>query len=275
MGQQTSPMFRRRKLARRLRELRECAGMTLEEAARRLDKTRSALGRVETGQTRADVHLVRSMMDLYDQFDGSLIDLSREAARRGWWTRYNIEDRGYIGMETEASTVREVALVTVPGLLQTEDYMRALFLAGQLPRTRIANEIAARLYRQQRLTDDEFPLELTTIIDEAALRKKVGGVGVMRAQLRYLADRARLPTVTVQVLPDDVGAHSHMDGAYLVLAFPEGDPSLLYVAYPTGAVHVEKPQEVALAKLMFEQLRSEALSPKESVAFIERLADDL
>lgn len=272
---QTTPTFRRRRLARRLRQMREQANLTLEAAAVRLDKTRSSLGRIETGQSRADVHLIRSMMDLYDHYDPDLLDLAREANRPGWWTKYNIEDRGFIDMETEAAVVREVALVSVPGLLQTEAYMRALFAAGRLPRARVDNEVTVRSFRQRRLVDEEFPLELTAIVDEAALRKKVGGAAVLRAQLRHLGTAADLPSVTIQVLPDDAGAHTGVDGAYTILSFPENDPSLLYVSYVTGAVHIENPEEVHQAKLMFDQLRSEALSPKDSVALIERLASEL
>lgn len=272
---QTSPTFRRRKLARRLRQMREKAGLTLEDAARRLDKTRSALGRVETAQSRADVHLIRSMMDIYDHYDPDLVDLAREANRPGWWKKYNIDDRGYIGMETEASTVREVTLVNIPGLLQTEAYMRATFLAGPLPKAQVENHVKARLFRQRRLVDEEFPLELIAILDEAALRKNVGGREVMRAQLRHLVKVADLASVTLQVLPDAAGSHSSPNGAYIILNFPEGDPSLLYVAYVTGSLHIEKPEEVAQATLLFDQLRSEALSPRESVALIERLAGEL
>jgi transcriptional regulator with XRE-family HTH domain len=272
---QTSPTFRRRKLARRLREMRERAGLTIEVAARKLDKTRSSLGRIETGFTRADVHLIRSMMDIYDHYDPDLLDLGREANRPGWWTKYNIEDRGYIGMETEASVVREVTLINIPGLLQTEAYMWASFVSGPLPAAQLQNEVKARMYRQKRLTDEEFPLELTAIIDEAALRRKVGGRDVMGAQLRHLVECTDLPTVTIQVLPDEAGAYPSTNGAYIILGFPEGDPSLLYVAYVTGALHIEKPDEVAQATLMFDQLRSEALSPRESVALIERLAAEL
>jgi transcriptional regulator with XRE-family HTH domain len=272
---QTSPTFRRRKLARRLRQMREKAGLTLETAASKLDKTRSALGRVEMAQTRADVHLVRSMMDLYDQYDPDLVDLAREASRPGWWKKYNIEDRGYIGMETEAAHVREVTLINIPGLLQTEAYMRASFASESYSQAQVANEVQARLFRQERLTDEEFPLQLTAIIDEAALRKRFGDVTAMRVQLRHLVEQAELPTVTIQVVPDEAGLNTSRNGAYTILDFPEGDPSLLYVAYVTGALHIEKPEEVAQATIWFDQLRSEALSPRESVALIERLAAEL
>lgn len=270
-----TPTFRRRRLARRLRQMREQAGLTLAEAARRLDKTRSSLGRIETGQSRADVHLARSMMDFYDIYDPELLDLVREANRPGWWTKYGIDDYGFISAETEASAVLEFSLINIPGLLQTEAYMRALFAAHRLPAQQAENEVTARLMRQGRLEDEEFPLELTAIIDEAALRKLVGGVEVMRAQLRHLVEYAALPTVTIQVLPDAAGAHTGTTGAYNILSFPDGDPALLHVAYVTGALHIEKPEELDQARLRFDQLRSEALSPRESVALIERLAGEL
>lgn len=278
MGQQTSPTFRRRRLARRLRQLREQAGLTLDQAAPRLDKTRSALSRIENAQSRADVHIVRSMMDLYDHYDADLVELAREAHRPGWWKRFNIEDRGFIDLETEAASELELCLLYIPGLLQTEAYMRAMFGSGKAHRTRerLENDVAARLHRQQRLTDEEYPLELVAIIDEAALRKKVGGIEVMREQLQHLVMRAALPTVIVQVLPDESGIHVGMDGAFMILAFPEqDDPSILYVEYPTGSLHIETPEEVAEAKLVFDRLRSEALSPADSIAFIERAADRL
>lgn len=156
--------------------------------------------------------------------------------------------------------------------------MRALFATGKVRRSRerLANDVAARLHRQRRLADEEFPLELVAIIDEAALRRRVGGAGVMREQLRHLAGAANLSGVSVQVLPNDVGAHQGMDGAFMILTFPEEeDPSVLYVEYPTGSLHIEKPEEVGAARLVFDGLRSEALSPAESVAFIEQAADEL
>lgn len=275
---QTSPTFRRRRLARRLRQMREQAGLTLEEAGARLDKTKSSLGRIETGFTKADVHLIRSMMDIYDHYDPDLVDLVREANRPGWWTKYNIDDLGYISMETEASAVLEFSLVSIPGLLQTEGYMRALFATRKARRSRkrLENDVAARLHRQQRLADEEFPLQLVAIIDEAALRRKVGGAKVMREQLRHLVKVSGLSAVSVQVLPSDAGAHLGMDGAFIILSFLEDEyPSVLYVEYINGSLQVEKSEEVAAARLVFDRLRSEALSPSDSVAFIERVADEL
>lgn len=253
--------------------MREKSGMTLEAAARMLDKTRSSLGRIETGQTKADVHLIRSMMDLYDHYDPDLVDLAREAAKPGWWRKYNIDDRGFLSMETEAATELEFSIMHVPGLLQTEDYMRAIFAAGLAPSR--GDEVAARLHRQLRLTDQGFPLELAAIIDEAVLRKEVGGREVMLGQLAHLVESAELPTVTLQVLRNSDGAHVGMDGAFVVLGFPHEDElDMLFVSYIAGSLHLEKPEDVAVARLAFDRLRSEALSPADSIAFIERVRDE-
>jgi hypothetical protein len=246
--------------------------MTLTEAAPKLDKTRSALGRIEKGETAADVHVVRTMMDVYDLYEPDLIDLAREAMRPGWWVAYGIRDRGFIGLETEASDSLELSLMYVPGLLQTEAYMRAVFGTGKVKWTKkqFENQVTTRLIRQRRLVDEDAPLTLSAILDETVLRKPIGGREVMRAQLRSLLKSAELGTVNIQVIPDEVGEHEGMDGAFTVLEFREPeDPNLLYVEYPTGGIHVEKNEEVTEARLLFGKLRLVALPPAESLAFIE------
>jgi transcriptional regulator with XRE-family HTH domain len=275
VGAPNGPTLRRRRLARRLRQLSEEARLTLAEAAPKLDKTKSALSRVEKGETGADVHLIRTMMDVYDKQVPELLELAREASLPGWWIAYGIRDRGYVAMETDASAVNEVSLMYVPGLLQTEDYMRALFAQTRrkLTRKELENAVAARQYRQRRLTDPEAPLHLHAIIDEAVLRKSIGGPEVRIAQLRRLVEVSELETVTLQVVLDEHGVHDGMDGAFTMLEFADDeDPDLLYVPHVAGALHMEKPDELAAAKLAFSTLRSTALSPADSVAHIDQLA---
>lgn len=277
MAERTSPAYSRRRLGRRLREMRERAGLTLEEAAPRLEKTRSSLCRIENGQTRADVHLLKSMMDLYDVRDDELLDLSRAAAKKAWWQPYGLADLGYVDAETEACGVREFSLGIVPGLLQTEDYTRALMLGmnGRRTEEQLRNQITVRQIRQERLTDDHYPLELVAVVDEAALYRPVGGPEVMRAQLARLAEVAALDRVSLQVLPFAVGVHAAMVGPFIVLEFPDpGDPDLLYVEYPTGALQAENDGQVREARLRHEQLCARALPPEESAGLVERLARD-
>jgi len=254
------------------------AGLTLEAAAQRLDMNRTSLNRVETGQYRATVHLIRSMMDLYDCYVEDLLDQAREALKPGWFQLYSPADVGYVDVECEAVLVQEFSGFNLPGLLQTEPYMRALFDHHPLPRSRkvFEDQVAVRLIRQQRLTVEDEPLDLVTVIDEAALHRLVGGVEVMRAQLIHLIEAAALPTVTLQVLPLRDGAHSAMEGAFTLLSFPEDyNPELLFVEYATGSLHIENAEQIKAAKLMFDRLRTEALSPADSMVLIEGVGASL
>ena len=263
------PPFRRRKLAKKLRKMRLRARMSIQEAARALDKDVQALYRIEAGETRVDVHFGRSVMDVYDAHEPELLDEIREAAKRGWWTTYGIKDQGYLDVETEAATVREFALALVPGLLQTTDYMRAVFATHGLADD-IENQVRVRQIRQRRLTSDD-PLFLHVIIDEYALRRLVGSPQIMRGQLRHLVEVAALPTVTLQVITSSL--HAGMMGTFIVLGFPDpDDPEVFYLENITGgSFHIEDPEQVRAANLTFDRLAAEALSPEESAALIERI----
>ena len=272
--------LQQRRLGRELRRLREEAGLTLEEAAPKLDWSTSKLSRIETGQQAVDVHGVRSMLDLYDVGGDrwtEMIDLTREARQKGWWHAYGISGQGYLGLETDATVVHDYQLAYVPGLLQTDDYMRALFRNSRQRRTEVEidRDVRARLYRQRRLTEQPA-LELVAIVDESALRRPVGGVEVMRAQLRHLVNRSALPSVCLQVLPVSLGVHSGLNGSFTVLGFAEPDePEVAYVEHTASAVHLEKEAEVSTCNLVFDRLRSEALSPHDSIALVERLVAEL
>ncbi|MFE9745199.1 helix-turn-helix transcriptional regulator [Saccharothrix saharensis] len=268
------PPFRRRKLARRIRRMREAAGMTIEDAAAALDKHRNSLYRLEAGETRLDVHLARSMMDVYDHYDPDLIDQVRDALRPGWWTTFGLRDMGYVDVETEASAVWELALILIPGLLQTESYARAVLEANSLKRTKpeLAAQVKVRMIRQKRLTSEENPLRLVALIDESALRQRIGGDGVMRDQLDHLVMVAELDAVAVRVLPRDLGAHAGQYGVCTLLDFPDPeDPSLLYVSHATGSLHIEDPEQVWRARMLIDHLLERALGPEDSIALIERI----
>ena len=269
-----------RQLARTLRRLREEAGLTQEEAAPRLDWSTSKLGRIETAQQGVDVHGVRSMLDLYDvggERWTEIIDMVRETRKKDEWRSYGIGGQGYLRLEMDAAVVHNYQLAHVPGLLQTEDYMRALFRNSRRHPTdaEVDRDVQARLFRQRRLTE-EPALELVAIVDESALRRPVGGVEVMRAQLQQVVARATLPSVCLQVLPFSLGVHSGMDGSFIVLGFGDPDePEIAYIEHTANALHLHKEAEVNSCKLVFDRLRSEALSPPDSAALVERLAQEL
>jgi transcriptional regulator with XRE-family HTH domain len=275
----SNPTLKRRQLGRLLRRFREDIGMTLDQAAPRLEWSPSKLSRIEKGQQSVDVHGVRSMLDLYDIGDrwAEVLDLAREARKKGWWLAYGIIDQGYLGLETDAGLVRDFQTMYVPGLMQTEAYARAVFRTARLRRTEaeLDKQVAARMVRQGRLTA-ENPLELAVIVDECVLLRPVGGPEIMRAQLRHMVGLAGLPNLSFQVLPLSGEAHICMDGAFTLLSFPHPeDADVAYGEYPVGAVHVEKKADVDACRLVFDQLRSQALNPSESAALVERMAKQL
>jgi Domain of unknown function (DUF5753)/Helix-turn-helix domain len=271
-------VVRRRQLARQLRLLREDVGLTLESAAPALDWSVSKLSRIETAQQAIDVHGVRSMLDLYEVGGDrwtQIITLCRESRQKGWWRAYGMGDDSYVGFETEATLVQDFTLTYIPGLLQTEAYSRALFAAAPVRRTAQDINAAAsvRVIRQERLTSDDEPIELVAIIDESALHRTIGGQDVLAAQLDHLLISARLPTVTLQVLPAALGAHGAIASGFTILSFGSlGEPDMAYVEHALGALNVEKEADVARARLLFDRLRSDALSPADSAALIEQVA---
>ncbi len=273
-------MVRRRVLARQLRLLREEAGLTLEDAAPKLDFSVSKLSRIENAQILIDVHWVRGMLDLYDVGGDrwtELVELAREAQQPGWWRAFGLGNNSFIAFETEASLVQVFQATYMPGQMQTADYARALMLAVPVPRTaeQLDNEVAARVHRQLRLTSVDHPLELVAVVDESALHRPVGGPDVLRGQLAHMAALAELDSVTLHVLPNSVGAHAAMASGFSILQFGDlGEPDIVYVEHTVGALTLDKDVEVARARLAFERVLSGALDPAESMALIRRLAGE-
>jgi transcriptional regulator with XRE-family HTH domain len=273
-----SPVVLRKEIGRRLRVARNTAGLNIVDAARRLEIAGSSLSRFENGTGPVTVHLVRSMMDVYDQRLDDVLDLIRQARTKGWWKQYGISDKAFVALETGAHRISNYELTFVPGLLQIADYARALFESSSRERTaeRLANQLAVRLTRQERLTDEEHPLELDAVVHEFSLRLPVGGAAVMRAQLRHLALINELPRVSLRVLPAAVVSNEAMIGGFAVLDFPTpGQPSICNSTHAFGDERQDKSEYVEPAKLRFAHLRSLSLEPGESVALIERVAHDL
>ncbi|HEX6357428.1 helix-turn-helix transcriptional regulator [Actinophytocola sp.] len=273
-----SPVVLRQEVGRRIRQARQNAELTVVEAAERLELTRSALSRLENGISRITVHLLRSMMDVYDERMDDVLDLIRQARKTGWWKQYGISDHDFVALETGASRISNYEVTFVPGLLQTADYAQALFESSWKARTEewITNRLAVRLTRQERLTDEENPLELDAVVHEIALRRPVGKPSVMRNQLQHLALINELPTVTLRVIPSAVVSTEAMIGPFSILDFPSiGLPSISYVSHPLGEERQDKSEYVEPARLLFAHLRSLALAPAESVGLIEQVADGL
>ena len=279
-----NPTLRGRRLAVELMRRREASGLSREEAARRLEWSTSTIFRIETGRNRPQPGNVRVLLDLYGvtgaERDG-LIQLAREARQPGWW--HSFRDvlpnpyEVYIGLEGGAASIRNFEPVVVPGLLQTEEYARAMFKGGprELDRDDIERRVEVRLARQQILTRDDRP-RLWAVIDEAVIHRLVGDPAVMRAQLDHLIDTAEQGKTTVQVVPYRAGAHAGTTGPFVILDFPEAtDPTVVYVETLAGDIYLEERSDVSRYTLAFDRLRAAALHPDDSVQLIEEAASTL
>ncbi len=270
MGKNAEPTFRQRKLGEALRVLRERAGLTQQEAAARLRYDHRKLSRIENGQ-RPEYHGLRAMLDEYGLAVSEwqpYLDMYERAIEKGWWHPYGVDDHGYISLEHDASVVRDFQFAHVPGLLQTESYVRAAFAGARVQRSKhwVDNQVLVRLRRQERLLG-ENPLRLHVVIAESALSQADG------AQLRLIVERGRLDAVQVQVLPLSVGFHDGYSGPFTLLDFPDKrDSRVLYVEHATGSIHIEDPEKVKAGKLVFTHLSKLALTPDESATWIERAA---
>lgn len=282
------PAVRRRRLAAELRLLRMIAQLTLEQAAAKLGDgwSCSKLSRVETARLGISPGDLRRLLDLYgieESRRGPLLMLARKARTRGWWDAYAASLPGdyasYLELESEAAALCCFDAVTVHGLLQTEDYARAVIGAGLMalsPPAETERRVEVRMRRQRLLTREGSPLRLRAVLHEAALRCQVGSAAIMRAQCARLLAAARLPAVELRVLPSAAGAHPGTAGTFSILEFPEPhEAAVAYVETMTGNLFIEKDAEVYRYTLAFRQLRQVALSPAESTAFIGRLAGGL
>jgi transcriptional regulator with XRE-family HTH domain len=276
-----SPTVRRRRLALELRRLREAAGMTIEHVAKSLECSDSKISRIETARVRATPRDVRDLLALYGVTgtrQAGLIQLAREARQTGWWHQAygDLPVRALVGLEDAAASISYYVQQLVPGLLQTEDYARAVLRAIRLDLgpAEVERRVGLRMARQSLLTRDEPP-ELWAVIDEAVLRRVVGGQEVMRQQLKRLAEAAARPNVTLQVLPFTAGEHAGMDGPFTILGFPDpADPDVVYLEHTTSDLYLEDPEATTRYARLFDHLRAESLGPDDSAEFFAMVAEE-
>lgn len=272
-----NPVLLRQDVGRRLRAAREEVDLTVTDVATHLELAASTVSRIETGRTPVSTTVLQAMMQLYKLDDEELPDLVRRARKPGWWRQYSISDHDFIALESGASRLNTYQPDLIHGLLQTADYARALFRAGMQTRTKqwTDKQLDVRMIRQERLADEDYPLELEVVIGEVALYRPIGGREVMRTQLRHLALITELPTVAVRILPTSVVSSPAMYGSFVILDFPTIQPSMVYVEHAIGTERTEKEERVGKTRLRYNHLRSLALNLKESVALIERVADTM
>ncbi|MGN5379102.1 helix-turn-helix domain-containing protein [Streptomyces lasalocidi] len=282
MASNVNPTVRRRQLGQELRRLRELKGMTAEEVAERLLVSQSKISRLENGRRSISQRDVRDLCGVYEVEDqrivDSLMEMARDSRQQGWWHTFgDIPYSVYIGLETDAESLRVYEPQLVTGLLQTHAYAEAL-VQGALPETSpadIEKRVQVRLRRQERITAEGNPLRLWVVLDEAALRRVVGSRLVMREQLDHLIEMSQLPHVTVQVLPFEVGAHPGLNGQYAILEFTDAaDSSVVYLEGVTSDLYLEKAQDVQKYAVMYEHLRAQSLNVEQSRQFIAKVAKE-
>jgi transcriptional regulator with XRE-family HTH domain len=276
-GKRQTPTVRLRRLAAELRSLRASSGLTRDEVVERTGINVATMYRIEHARVRPQTRTLRTLLDLYgverDQ-QGELVALLRDARERGWLHAYQSElpeqYMTFIGFEGEARSSWNYESLFVPGLLQTEDYARAV-ITGTLPfasREEVERRVEVRMERREVLRN-ENPLELWGIVDEAALRRQVGGHTIMRAQLRQLLEATELSNVTLQVIPFDAGAHAGMADSFVFLQFAEeAIPDVVSVETMAGELFLEAESDIRRYKLVFEHLRAVAASPDASRSLI-------
>ncbi|WP_405145825.1 helix-turn-helix domain-containing protein [Sphaerisporangium sp. NBC_01403] len=273
-----SPTARHRRLVAELRGLREASAKSRQEVAELVGTTDITLWRYETGLTRpapADVAALLEVYGVAGEARGELLEMARQARKRGWWHRHRQTLKpgfdSYIGLEAEASVLRTYQSQVVPGLLQTEAYARAVIEATAMgpARAEVAEKVAVRMSRQDLVTRVDDPIQIVMVLDEAVIRRQVGGPGVMRGQLLRLLEAGALPNVDIRVLPFASGAHPALDGQFNLLEFPEpGDLDLVYLEQAVSGLVLEEPQERRRYASMFADLLTRALSPGETMILI-------
>jgi transcriptional regulator with XRE-family HTH domain len=278
------PTVQRLVLGGHLRRLREEAGMTTERAAASIRGSHSKISRMEHGRVGFKERDIADLLTLYEVGPGdereALLRLAKEANTPGWWQPYSdilphwVEP--YFGLEAAASFIREYELQFVPGLLQVEEYARAVIRLGNLPsQDEVERRAQARISRQE-ILQRENPPTVWAVLDEGALRRVIGGPAVMRSQLKHLIDMCDHPAVTLQILPFSAGAHRAMGGPFTILRYTEPDlRDVVYIEQLTSALYLDKPTEVDAYLEVIEEVCLQAEASAKTPAMLQAVLDAL
>lgn len=276
-----SPTVRRRELGALLRSLRLQQGMTVEQVAAQLLCSPSKVSRMETGQRGATARDMRDLCDLYGVTEPAerarMAALAADSRQQGWWQPYDLPDEfgAYVGLEEDATAIRTYQSTTVPGLLQTPEYVREMskVLVPEVSAETVDELVEVKQRRQARLAA-EPSLPLSVVIDESVLHRVVGGPAVMGAQLQRMIEATRIYDVTIRVIPFIAGAHPAMDSTFTILDFSGRVPSVVYVEGLVGFIYLERPQDIARYEYVFDHLNMSALSPQGSVELIAKVGEN-
>jgi DNA-binding XRE family transcriptional regulator len=279
------PTVRRMLLGAKLRRLRTEAGVSRQDAGEAIRASEWKIHRLENGQVSFKERDIIDLVTRYGVTDpveiATFLTMARDANLPGWWNAYN--DllpqwfRAYVDLEAVAAQIRTYQGQLVPGLLQTEAYMRAL-MRGTLrdnQREEIERRVALRLTRQRLLTQDDGPW-LWAVVDEAVLRRPVGGTKVLRGQIERLIEATTLPRVSLQVLLFSAGAHAAMVGAFSILRFAEQDlPDVVYLEHATNALYLDKPEDVEEYAHIMSSVGVHGAPPDQTAEILSQLLHDL
>ncbi|MFC4535625.1 helix-turn-helix domain-containing protein [Sphaerisporangium dianthi] len=272
-------------LGSQLRRLRELRGITLEAAGHSIRASHSKVSRMELGRVSFRTRDVADLLTLYGVGDererDALLSLVSQANRPGWW--HNYDDilpnwfEAYVGLEEAATRIRCYEVQFVPGLLQTPGYARAVVLLGHpnVPEDEVRRRVDLRMARQRLLTRAGAP-HLWAVVDEAALRRPLGGAEVMRAQIAHLIEAIASPNVTVQVMPFSAGGHAAAGGPFSILRFSERDlPDVVYLEQLTSAIYLDKREDLDRYQAVMERLCIDAVPATETKKALTRILADL
>ena len=279
------PTVQRMLVGAKLRRLRTDLGLSRDQAADHIRASEWKIHRLENGQVSFKERDLLDLLHLYQVQDpqeiADTLALARDANHPGWWQHYGdvlpAWFRAYVDLESAASLIRTYEGQYIPGLLQTDDYIRAVVHGAHLTDTTedVGRRVRLRMARQTVLTR-EAPPRLWAVIDEAALRRPVGGPEVMRGQLERLIEATKLATVTLQVLGFAAGAHPAMAGAFSVLRFPDQElPDVVYLEHLTGASYLSKPDDVDRYLHVMESICVRAADPDKTPELLERILEEL
>lgn len=284
-GPGTGPTVLRMLLGAQLRRLRESSGVTREGAGWEIRASESKISRMELGRVGFKERDVADLLTLYgvtaSEEREALLKLARDANSPGWWHRYGDVlpswFQSYLGLEAAAVLIRSYEVQFVPGLLQTREYARAVVLLGhgRAAPAEIERRVALRMQRQ-RLLHRERPPQLWAVVDEAALRRPIGGPRVMRDQVAALIEATKSPNIRLQVIPFAAGGHAAAGGAFTILRFGDQElPDVVYIEQLTSALYLDKRDDLDYYAVAMERLCVEAEPPERTPEILGGILDDL
>ncbi|GGM23972.1 transcriptional regulator [Micromonospora yangpuensis] len=284
-GPATGPTVLRMLLGAQLRRLREGRGVTREGAGWEIRASESKISRMELGRVGFKERDVADLLTLYGVTDQqereALLKLARDANNPGWWHRYGdvlpTWFQSYLGLEAAAALIRSYEVQFVPGLLQTREYARAVVLLGhrRAATDELDRRVDLRMERQQLLRRPRPP-QLWAVVDEAVLRRPIGGPEVMRGQLTALIEATRAAHIRLQVIPFDAGGHAAAGGAFTILRFGDQDlPDIVYIEQLTSALYLDKREDLDYYAVAMERLCVEAEPPERTPEILTRIRDEL